>query len=163
MLVSPAPLRAVAVSKPGEPLEERFGCEQLGAGGRELEREGEAVEPVAELDDGGRGGDVGPHGLGARTEERHGFVAHQRREVELGLALDPERLAAGGEQSQGGNGGHELGQGAGCAGQEMLEVVADDVRPALADASGDRGDIRRRGAQPVGQRRLLHRRRIRRK
>ena len=35
----------------------------------------------------------------------------------------------------------------------MLEVVAHDVRPALADAGGDRRRIRRGGAEPVGDRR----------
>ena len=40
----------------GEPFEERLGGEQLRPGGRELERERQAVEPVAELHDGVRSG-----------------------------------------------------------------------------------------------------------
>src|SRR3954447_4110202 len=100
----------------GEALEERLRGEQLGARGGELERERQAVEPLAELHDGVRGGDVGPHSLGALAEERHGLVARERWKVELRLALDPEGLAAGGEQPQCGNGGHELGQRTGGAG-----------------------------------------------
>ena len=45
------------------------------------------------------------------------------------------------------------GQWAGCAGQEMLEVVADDVGPPLADAGGECRGIRGRGTELVGQRR----------
>ena len=40
----------------GEAVEERLGREQLRAGGGELERERQAVEAVAELDDGVRAG-----------------------------------------------------------------------------------------------------------
>ena len=137
----------------GEALEQRLGREQLGPGGGELERKREPVEAVAELDDGVRGGDVRSHGLRTLAEESHGLVAHERWEVEFGLALDSERLAAGGEQSQCRNGGHELGQGTRGAREEMLEVVAQDVRSALADAGCDRRGIRRRGAEPVGHRR----------
>ena len=137
----------------GEPVEERLGREQLRPGGGELERERQAVEPFAELHDGVRGGDVGPHGLRALAEERHGLVADERREVELGLALDPQRLAARREQPQSGDGGDELGERTGGVGQELLEVVADHVRASFADAGGDRRRIRRRRAEPVGHRR----------
>ena len=137
----------------GEPVEESLGREQLRPGGGELERERQAVEPFAELHDGVRGGDVRPHGLRALAEERHGLVADERREVELGLTLDPQRLAARREQPQGGHGGDELGQRTGGVRQELLEVVADHVRASFADAGGDRRRIRRRRAEPVGHRR----------
>ena len=97
--------------------------------------------------------DVRPHGSGAFAEELHRVVVNERRKVELRLALNTQRLAARRDEPQRGSGGRELGQWASCAGQEMLEVVADDVGPALADASGDRRRIRGRRAQPVGQRR----------
>ena len=137
----------------GEPFEQRLGGEQLRPGGRELERKRKAVEPVAELHDGVGAGHIGSHGLCALAEEGDRLLARERWEVELGLALDPQRLAAGGEQSQGGDSGHELGQRTRGAGEEVLEVVADEVRSALADSGCDRGGLRRRGAEPVGDRR----------
>ena len=136
-----------------EALEERLGREQLRPGRGELDREREPVEPVAELRDRGGAGDVRPHASGALAEELHRLVAHERREIELRLALHTQRLAARRDQAQRGSGGHELGERASGAGEEMLEVVADDVGAALADAGRDRRRIRGRGAQPVGQRR----------
>ena len=129
-----------------EAVEERLGREQLGAGGGELERKRKSVEAVAELHHGVRAGHVRPHGLGPLAEEGNCLVARERREVELGLALDPECLAARREQSQRGSGGHELGQRTGGAGQEMLEVVAHEVRAALAHAGRDRRGLRRGSA-----------------
>ena len=77
-----------------EPVEEHLGCEQLRAGGGELERERQTVESVAELRDRSRGGDARSHGPGALAEELHRIVVNERREVELRLALDAQRLAA---------------------------------------------------------------------
>src|SRR6185437_10463585 len=76
-----------------EAVEERLGREQLGAGGRELDREWQAVEPLAELRHAVRCGHVRAHRAGALAEELHRLVANERREIELGLSLDAERLA----------------------------------------------------------------------
>ena len=106
---------------------------------------------VAELHDGVRRGDVGPHSLRALAEQRHRLVAHERREVELGLALDPERLAACGEQSQRGNGGHELGQrtrGPGRRCSRLSHTTCVRRSPTRAAIAGRIRATRRRAGRP---------------
>ena len=126
----------------GEAIEQRLGREQLRPGGGELERQRQAVEPVAELHDGVRRGDVGPHRLRAFAEQRHRLVAHERREVELGLALDPQRLAARGEQSQAGTAATSSASGRATPGRRCSRlshttcVRRSPMRAAIAAGSG---------------------------
>ena len=77
-------------------------------------------------------------GTGACEKQRDGFVLDERREVELALGLDSERLATRREQPQRRCVTNELGHCLGRVGQEMLRVVQHHVRtpPAQRECDG---------------------------
>ena len=77
-----------------DPLEQLLRAEQLDPRGGELDREREAVEAADQLVDGGRVTDVGADRLRALEEQRDGVGLDHRRQVELDLAGDPQRLPA---------------------------------------------------------------------
>ena len=77
----------------------------------------------------------------SRHEQGDRFVVVERRQIELRLAGDPEGLAARHDQPELGGGSHELGDRTGNVGEEVLEVVQDDVRSFLADACTDCGGL----------------------
>ena len=81
--------------------------------------------------------------------KRDGVGLVHRRQVELDLAGDPQRLAARRDDPERGRGGEQLGDRPGGVGQQLLEVVEDDVRLLVAEAGRDRSRPcrpRRRGA-----------------
>ena len=120
-----------------DPLEQLLRAEQLHAGGGELDREREAVETLDQLVDGGRVADVGADRLRALEEQRHGVGLDHRRQVELDLAGNPQRLAARREDPERGRGGEQLGDRPGGVRQQLLEIVEDDVRLLVAEAGCD--------------------------
>ena len=76
--------------------------------------------------------------LRALEEQRDGVGLDHRRQVELDLAGDPQRLAARRDDPEGGRGREQLGDRPGRIGQQLLEVVEDDVRLLVAEAGCDR-------------------------
>ena len=120
-----------------EPLEKRLGREQLRPRRGELDRERQVVEPGAELVHGGRRCQLGPDGARAGDEELAGLVRGQRREIELRLGADAERLAARHEQPQAGRRRRCCRQRFRGGREQLLDVVDHDVRPSGADAVRD--------------------------
>ena len=72
-----------------EPLEQRFGGEEPRASRRELEREREPVEPLADPRNDRRRLELLTNRSGAGEEESDRLVEGQRRQVESGLARRP--------------------------------------------------------------------------
>ena len=89
--------------------------------------------------------DVRADALCPLDEERDGVPLVHRREVELPLAGDPHRLAARGDDAQRGSGREQLGEPARRVGQQLLEVVEDEMRLLVAEPGRDRG----RDSSPV--------------
>ena len=83
-----------------EPLEQRFGREELGAGGGELERQRQPVQALAELVDRGVRSMSGRTARARVRKSVDGLVRGERRQVELDLGADAKRLAARHEQAQ---------------------------------------------------------------
>ncbi len=128
----------------------------------ELDRQRDAVEPPAQLHHGVavavRELEVGRHGGGAVEEERDGVVVRGVAGPDLGgwcrqgrhdedlLALDPERVPAGGQDAQAGCGGEQLaGQHRAGVG-EVLAVVEHHQQPLVLQVGGEvaggvRGDL----------------------
>ena len=79
----------------------------------------------------------GADGLRAFEEQRDGVGLDHRRQIELDLARDSQRLAARREDSQRGGGREQLGDRPGGVRQQLLEVVQDDVRLLVAEAGRD--------------------------
>ena len=121
-----------------DPLEQLLRAEQLDPRGGELDREREPVEAADQLVDGGRVTDVGADCLRALEEQRDGVGLDHRRQVELDLAGDPQRLPARRDDPERGRGREQLGDRPGRIGQQLLEVVEDDVRLLVAEAGRDR-------------------------
>ncbi len=71
-------------------------------------------------------------------------------QVVLGLAGDPERLATGRDQAKRRSRRQQLGERPGGLGEELLEIVEDDVGSLVADARCDRGGTVAGGAQSSG-------------
>ena len=141
-----------------DPCEQRVGGEELGAGGRELERERHPVQALAQFVDGGAVHELGTDRLCPREEERSGLIGDERRQVELDLGADAKRRAARHQQTKlrrllgdGGNHGGGLWE-------KLLDVVEHHVRPLGADAGCDRSWLGRLGAQRLAERRKHERR-----
>ena len=110
------------------------------------------VEPVAERSDGVGLLHVRANGPRALTEERHGLVRRERGEVELDLALNAQWLAARREQPQRGSNPGELAERTSGIREQLLEVVAEDVRATVGDARRDRLGCGGRRSQALGDR-----------
>ena len=82
-----------------ETFEQALGCEQLRSCRRELDGEWEAIDSPTHLAHGGRLGDVRSNSTRAVEEQRDSLALRERRQVELHLASDAERLAGGDEQA----------------------------------------------------------------
>ena len=138
-----------------EPVAQRLRREQAEAGGRELDRERQAVEPAADLGD--RRGvvvghvEVGAHGAGAVDEQldrldrlqlgRGDPVPDRRRQAERRhgidvLDADVERLAAGDQQLHLRALVEQLGRHPGGR-RHLLEVVEHEQDLPLAQAVGE--------------------------
>ncbi len=124
------------------------GREQPGAGGGQLDREGEAVEAATDRVDGLVGCDLAPDGLCPLDEEVHGVGRRERVERVLALAGDPKRASARHENAQPSRAREEAAHG-GCSVQQVLEVVQEqqdalslqEVAQAVPSAEG-LGDLR---------------------
>ena len=136
-----------------EPLEELLGREQLCTGSGELESKGQPVELQAELDDGGGGVDLVPHGLGSiagRARRR------PRRRGEGGRAgprrwmRSASRLVANSRSA--GTAAMSSDSGRAASGRSCSRLSQHDVRAPFADARGDRSRICRPRAEPLGER-----------
>ena len=138
-----------------EPVAEHVWREQGEAGGRELDRERQAVEPAADLRDGGgvvvgqreirvddaRAVDEQSRRPRTRRWPRRGLTAVGRRERERGngedlLSSDVERLSTRGEDRQLRAGAQQAGDDGRRFG-DLLEVVEDDQHPALPEVVGE--------------------------
>ena len=94
--------------------------------------------------------DVGPDSLRPLDEQRDGVTLVHRRQVELGLTRDPQRLTARPHDPKRRGSSKQLGERPGCVGQELLEVVEDDVGSLLTDPRRDRGGTVAGGAEALG-------------
>jgi hypothetical protein len=132
--------------------------ERAGAGGGQLDRQRHPVEPPTQLDDGGalrrrgvaararRPGAVLEQARGGRGLQLGGIVAGGQREGtqhEHLLAVEGERLAAGGEHVQGGGGGEQLAAQPGGHRQHVLAVVEHQQRGLVAEAEQQRVEGRK--------------------
>ena len=95
----------------------------------------------------------------ARSRNKgHGVALDHRRQVELGLAGDSQRLPAGRDDPERGRGREQLGDRPGRVGQQLLEVVEHHMGLLVAEAGGDRGGRVSRGAEVRGDQRNDQRR-----
>ncbi len=111
------------------------------------------VEACAELGDVLVETEIRPYRVRALDEQRTRLRSREWGQVQLGLALDAQRLATRRQQPQSWRRGRELSERPRGIWQQVLEVVADDVRASLADTCGERRDVGRPGAEPVCDRR----------
>ena len=93
---------------------------------------------------------VGADGSRPRDEQRDGIVLAHGRQVELAFTGDPERLAARCHDPKSRRGGEQVGERPGGPGQQLLEVVEDDMGSLLADPRRDRGGTCPGGGQTLG-------------
>ena len=114
-----------------EPFEQDRRRERLHARSRQLDRERQAVEPPADLDDLAVRGEVGADGGGTLHEEIDRFPLPQRVDGDLPLAVDVQRLAARDEHRQMRTGADRLGDAGGRV-EQMLEVVQHEQQPLVA-------------------------------
>ncbi len=148
-----------------QPFEDLPQAERPDARRRQLQRQGDAVQPGA--DPGHRRGvlrrqsEVRVGGLSAFREEAHrrdarqvgergegGGVGHgERREAVLPLPGDAQRLAAGGEDVQPRRGGEPAGGEVGAGRDQVLAVVQHQQQRTRAQV----GQHGRRGVDPQGQ------------
>ncbi len=113
--------------------------EQPQAGGGELERKRQAVQPPADLPD--RVSVIGQakaraHRLRARREERDGVVGRQRLQGIQRLVGDPQRRPARHHDPEPWTARHELGNIGRC-GDDLLEVVQHEEHLPVADERDD--------------------------
>ncbi len=114
-----------------EALEDLRGRERLGAGGGELDGEGERVEAGAQLGD-----LVGGLELGARAEELDRVGLGERGHRVLDLAGDTQEFAGGDEQREVGAGGEERRK-LGCRLDHLLQVVEQQEQLPLCNVGGE--------------------------
>ena len=106
-----ARIRVTDASQQVEPradsLEQVLGRQELGARRRKLDGQRQPVEALAERRHSGGCLETTPDGLRSDEEQLDRLVELERRQVELELRPDPERLSAGDDQAQR---GRRLGQ-----------------------------------------------------
>ena len=133
-----------------DPLEQLLGAEELDPCRGQLDREREPVQAAHQLAHRVRVTDIGPDGLRALDEQRDGVTLIHRRQVELGLTCYPQRLTARRHDPKRRGRSKQLGERPGRLGQELLQVVEEDVGSLLSDPRRDRGAIVAGRAQAVG-------------
>ena len=111
------------------------------------------VEARAELGDVLVERKIRAHRVRAFHEQRNRLRSRKRGQIQLRLALDAQRLATRRQQPQPRRGRHELPEWPRGVREQVLEVVADDVRASLTDPGSDRLDVGRPRAEPVCDRR----------
>ncbi len=122
-----------------QPVEQRGGGEQARPGGREFDRQRQAVEPRADGRD--RRGGVLVHResridrASAVGEQRDGGVVGERRHRDLMLAAHVERGPAGGQDPQAGR-RRQQRRDLQAGFRDLLQVVQHQERVGVADARG---------------------------
>ena len=121
-----------------EPLQDDDRREHPRPGGRELDGERQALEPLDDPPDGGDvrvpGRDIGADEPGAVEEQLDPAVRVERPDGVFAFAGDPESLATGDDDAQFGRGEEELGDVGRGLGQELFEVVEDEQRDERLEA-----------------------------
>ena len=120
----------------GELREQLLGAEEGGAGGGELEREGELVEAQAELAHRLGRGEGRIDRTGARQEERLSVAFGERGHGVGLLAADPETLAARHQHIEVGTCAHERRE-LGRRLHDLLEVVEQAEHRLVRDVLGE--------------------------
>ena len=115
-----------------EPFEQDRRRERLDAGGRELDRERQAVEAPADLGHLAVRREVGATARRRCTKSSIASALAQRVDGDLPLAVDVQRLAARHEHRQPRAGADRLGEAGGCV-EQMLEVVEHEQQALVAD------------------------------
>ncbi len=163
----------------------RLRRQELRACRRQLDREGQPVEPRAHLRDCSGVSvvelELGVDGAGSRGEEAHGVVRGQLLEAQaragfrwsewrhrvLVLRGEPERRAARGEHEQPRRGRQQTGDEPDVR-HELLEVVEQEQHAPVAEVGREHvlqrlarlADLERLGERVSEQRRILHRREV---
>ena len=122
---------AQEVQASAEPFEDLRRLEDRGTRSGELNRQGQVVQPGAEVGD-----RFAPLDAGPGTEQGYGIVGGERGYGVLNLASDPKQLPAGHEQRQVRACGYEPRQ-VGSRGDDLFEVVQDEQDVALSDVIGN--------------------------
>jgi hypothetical protein len=136
-----------------DPLEQLLGAKELDACGGQLDREREPIKTADQLVHRVRVTDIGPDSLRPLDEQRDSVTLVHRRQVELGLTRYPQRLTARRHDPKRRGGSKQLGERPGCVGEELLQVVEDDVGSVLADPRRDGGGIVAGGTESLGDQR----------
>ena len=152
-----------------QPVQQRGRVQQPGAGGGQLDRQRQALQPPADLRHRRRvalgEGKAGPHRAGPVHEQRHRRRGRhlrdrggarigrqrQRRHRVLPLGAQPQHRAAGGQDRHPRAAGQQLAQVGGDL-DHLLQVVQDQQPRAVAERLGQRLQRRRPPGQ-VGARR----------
>ena len=111
------------------------------------------VEACAELDDVLVEGEIRTNGMRTVHEQRNRLRSREWGQIELRFALNPQRLATRRQEPQSRCCGRQLAERPCGIGQQVLEVVADDVRASLANPGSDRLDVGGPCSEPVRDRR----------
>ena len=137
-----------------EPVRQALGAQETGAAGRELQSQGNAVEPVAYAGDGGGvglgEGEAGDRLPGALAEEGHGVRGRhvvdadcargrhgQRTEPDHRLTRKAEHLPARGQDHDVGAAGQDGVRQPGGGGHEVLAVVEDHEEAPVPQLVGE--------------------------
>ena len=116
-----------------QPAEQLVRLEHLHPGGRQLDRERQAVEAAADLGQPAVvAAEARQHGLRPLPEELDRRRLRERRERELALARDPERLAARGEDAQVRAPALQAGELAGAAPTTCSRLSSDEQELAVS-------------------------------
>ena len=146
---------AQRVQRGGQPGEQRAGVQQPDAGGRELDRQGQALQATADLRHRRRvargQGEIRPDRLGAVHEQGHGGPGRQltgrhgrgvgrraRRQREhriLSFSSQSQHCPAGGQDHHAGTAGQQFAQVRGGPGH-LLQVVEDEQPPFVGEPFG---------------------------
>ena len=118
-----------------EAVQEPLRPEELRARGRQLEREGQAVEAPADRLDGGIRPELGPDRSRALHEQDRGVARRQRLQPVLPLAVDVQRRPARHEHAEAARGREHVGDRRSRI-EEVLEGVEHEQELAFAQEAG---------------------------
>ena len=122
----------------GQPLVDRCRGERAHAGGRELDREWELIDGVADRVHVLVRLKAGAHRRGALDEEHVAVAGRHRRNLVDALGPKTQALTAGRDHDHVGAAGHELADELGNPCDEVLAVVDHDQRPPRVERGDDR-------------------------
>lgn len=140
-----------------EPLEHLVHGERAQPPGGQLQRQRNAVQPLAQLGDRGLvglpHGEGAEHGRGAVGEQGGRVGGVQRRQRHIPLTGEPERPSSGGQYPQPGGAAQQLRGQLGAGVDQVLVAVQDEQQFTVGEVLAERGA--HRAAAVVGERQRL--------